>query len=413
MARNVDVMNENSEIRPFHIDVPQADVDDLRRRLAAARWPDELPGVGWSRGVPVGALRDLAERWRTGFDWRAVETELNALPQYTTEIDDQTIHFVHVRSPEPDAVPLLLLHGWPSTFTEFLDVIGPLSDPRSHGGDPGDAFHLVIPSLPGYGFSTPLSAPGWNAERMAAAFAALMARLGYDRYGVQGGDIGASVAPEIAKLDAEHAIGVHVNSLLAFPTGAEGEMKDLDEADQRRWNTMQAFNDGYLQIQGKSPQTLAYALNDSPIGQLAWIAEKFASWTDSPEGEFGIDRDRLLTAVSLYWFTRTAGPSAQYYYEFVTATGWAEEWSGFDAESEDVWGSGTDGEDGSSAWTPERGTVPTGVLVSAQDVTVRPWAERDHNVVRWTEYDRGGHFFASERPELLVEDVRAFYRGLR
>ncbi|MCC3761845.1 epoxide hydrolase 1 [Glycomyces sp. TRM65418] len=423
-------MAHENEIRPFRIDVPQAVLDDLAERLDRTRWAPEVPGAGWSRGVPVEYLRGLADHWREGFDWRAQEAQMNRFPQYTTEIDGQTIHFAHVRSPEPDAVPLMLVHGWPSSFADFLEAAGPLSDPRAHGGDPAQAFHVVIPSLPGFGFSTPLSGPGWNAERIAKAFGALMTRLGYERYGVQGGDIGGWVAPEMGKQEPERVIGVHTNALLTFPVGAEGEMEELDEGDRARWKAMQAFNDGYLQIQGKSPQTLAYALHDSPVGQLAWMAEKFAAWTDAPEGESAFDPDRMLAFVSLYWFTGTAGSAAQYYYEFVTASGWSEEWGGEDAGAEwDAAAAGTaardrDGEEAgaeSGGWGggepggrgPGCGTVPTAVLRSRHDVAIRPWAERDHNVVRWTEHERGGHFFAAERPEAFADDVRAFFAELQ
>jgi pimeloyl-ACP methyl ester carboxylesterase len=380
-----------------------------------------VPGAGWSRGVPAAYLRALAEHWRHGFDWRAQEAAMNRFPQYTTDIDGQTVHFLHVRSPEPDATPLLLIHGWPSTFADFLDVAGPLSDPRAHGGDPARAFHLVIPSLPGFGFSTPLSGTGWNTERIAKAFGALMTRLGYERFGVQGGDVGAWVAPEMGRLEPERVTGVHVNALLTFPVGAEGEMDALGDGDRARWKAMQAFNDGYLQIQGKSPQTLAYALHDSPVGQLAWMVEKFAEWTDAPEGEAAFDRDRMLAFVSLYWFTGTAGSAAQYYYEFVSASGWREEWPGEPSEGGE-WGDSEAGAAGGAwdasaagdgGWAPERGSVPTGVLVSGHDVTVRPWAERDHHVVRWTEFGRGGHFFAAEQPEAFAEEVRAFFAELQ
>ncbi|TDD56967.1 epoxide hydrolase [Nonomuraea terrae] len=375
-------------IHPFRIDVPQDQIDDLHTRLAAARWPDELPGVGWSRGVPVGYLRELADYWRTGYDWRAHEAALNGHPQFTTAVDGQNVHFLHVRSPEPDALPLLLLHGWPGTFADFLDVIGPLSDPRSHGGDPADAFHLVIPSLPGFGCSTPLAGPGMSAARMAGVLVELMSRLGYDRYGVQGYDTGSWVAPEIGKQAPDRVAGVHVNAMITFPAGVEGEMDGLSEAEQRRWQAMQDFNDGYLQCNSKRPQTVAYGLHDSPVGQLAWIVEKYKELTDPVDGlpEDSVSRDRMLTTVSLYWLTGTAASSAQVYYEEMTAAGWGE---------------------------PQRGTVPTGVLVSAHDVTVRLWAERDHHIVHWTELDSGGHFLAMEAPPALVGDVRLFFGKLR
>lgn len=384
------------DISPFRIDIPQSQLDDLKARLAGTRWPDELPGVGWSRGVPVTYLKELAEYWRTGYDWRAHEAALNAYPQFLATLDGQNVHFLHVRSPEPDATPLILLHGWPGGVVDFLDVIGPLSDPRAHGGDAADAFHLVIPSLPGFGFSTPLAGPGMDSARMAGLLVRLMARLGYERYGVQGYDTGSWVGPAMGKQDPDHVIGVHLNAMITFPIGAVGEMGGLSEIEQRRWQRMQDFNDGYLRCNSKRPQTVTYGLHDSPVGQLAWIVEKFKELTEPEEGlpEDSIDRDHILTDVSIYWLTGTAGSAAQCYYEEISAT-------------EPDWG------DGADAWAPERGTVPTGVLVSAHDVTVRPWAERDHNVVHWTELGKGGHFLAMEAPDLLVGDVRAFFAKVR
>jgi pimeloyl-ACP methyl ester carboxylesterase len=415
--------NTTPGIRTFRIDIPQDRLDDLHSRLAATRWPDELPGVGWSRGVPVAYLKGLAEHWRTAYDWRVHEAALNEHPQYMTTVDGQNIHFLHVRSPEPDATPLMLLHGWPGSVVDFLDVIGPLSDPRAHGGDPADAFHLVVPSLPGFGFSTPLAGPGMGAATMAGALTRLMSRLGYTRYGVQGYDTGSWVAPEMGKQAPDHVVGVHVNAMITFPVGAKGEMEDLTEVEQRRWQAMQNFNDGYLQCNSKRPQTVAYALTDSPVGQLAWIVEKFKELTDPEEGlpEDSIDRDRILTEVSLYWLTGTAASAAQVYYEEISANAWSEaaadDWSADSGEGSDGSdGSGGSGEqdtgwgEGQDDWAAApRGTVPTAVLVSTHDVTIRRWAERDHNVVRWTELDRGGHFLAMEAPDLLVSDVREFF----
>ncbi|KOX32514.1 epoxide hydrolase [Saccharothrix sp. NRRL B-16348] len=380
-------MTAQHDIRPFRIDIPQEQLDDLEARLAATRWPDELPGVGWSRGVPVGYLKDLAEHWRTAYDWRAHEAAINEHPQFLATVAGQTVHFLHVRSPEPDALPLVLLHGWPGGVTDFLDVIGPLSDPRAHGGDPATAFHLVVPSLPGFGFSTPLAGPGMGAARMAGVLVELMDALGYGRYGVQGYDTGAWVGPEVARQAPDRVVGLHVNALLTFPVGAEGEFDGLSDVERQRWAAMEHFNDGYLQCNSKRPQTVAYGLHDSPVGQLAWIVEKFKELTDPEDGlpEDSVDRDRVLTDVSLYWLTGTAASAAQIYYEEISAKGWAD---------------------------AERTTVPTGVLVSDHDKTIRPWAERDHNVVRWTELDRGGHFLAMEQPELLVTDVRDFFSGL-
>src|SRR5215216_6827184 len=283
--------HSDTTIRPFRIDIPQADLDDLRDRLHRTRWPDELPGLGWTRGVPFGYLKELAAYWADGYDWRKQEARLNEFPQFTTTIDAATIHFLHVRSPEPDALPLILTHGWPGSIVEFLELIGPLTDPGAHGGDPADAFHLVIPSLPGFGFSGPLSDTGWTYARIAGAFVELMARLGYDRYGVQGGDVGAFVAPVVGRLAPDHVIGVHVNALVTFPSGDPAELADLTEAEQQRLARMRHFQDdmmGYSAIQGTRPQTLAYGLTDSPVGQLAWIVEKFKEWTD-PSAELPED----------------------------------------------------------------------------------------------------------------------------
>ncbi|WP_211231461.1 epoxide hydrolase family protein [Paenibacillus harenae] len=382
-------LNADTAIRPFRIEIPQSDIDDLKDRLARTRWSGEMPGVGWSRGVPVNYLKELAEYWRNDYDWREHEAKLNEYPQFTTTIDGQTIHFLHVKSPESDATPLMLIHGWPGSIVEFMDVIGPLSNPRAYGGDPAGAFHLVIPSIPGFGFSMPLTEPGWTVGRIAGAFVQLMARLGYARYGVHGGDTGSFVAPVMGQRAPDHLIGVHVNSLLTFPNGDEGEMDELSEEDRNRYAMMEGFNDGYLQIQSLRPQTLAYGLHDSPVGQLAWIVEKFKELTEPEEGlpEDSIDRDRMLTNVSLYWFNGTAGSSAQIYYE----------------SKHDY-----------AAWEPkERGTVPTGVLLSlSHDITVRRFAERDHHIVHWSEFEQGGHFFAMEQPALFTQDVREFFRKL-
>lgn len=392
----------SDSIQPFRIDIPQAQLDDLFARLASTRWPDELPGVGWSRGVPLGYLKELAEYWRITFDWRAQEAALNAVPQFMTTIDGQNIHFMHVRSPEPEAMPLVLLHGWPCGIVDFLDVIGPLSDPRAHGGVSADAFDLVIPTLPGYGFSTPLNGPGMNPAKMAGLLTQLMPRLGYERYGVQGYDTGSWVAPEMGKQDPHRVTGIHLNAMITFPVGEEGEMDGLTEAEQRRWHAMETFNDGYLQCNSKRPQTVAYGLHDSPVGQLAWIMEKFKELTDPADGmpEDAIARDRMLTDVSLYWLTGTAGSAAQVYYETISAADWSQAGGDWSEEAVD-WAASA------------RGSIPTAVLLSKHDVTIRRWAERDHNIVRWTELDRGGHFLSMEAPELLVADVQDFFRKVR
>jgi len=380
-------------IRPFRVEVPQSKLDDLKQRLARTRWPDELPGVGWSRGVPVGYLKDLAEYWRTTYDWREHEAELNEWPQFTATIDGQNLHFLHVPSAEPEATPLMLIHGWPGSVVEFLDVIAPLTDPRAHGGDPADAFHLVIPSLPGHGFSQPLSQPGWTRARIAKAFTELMRRLGYQRYGVQGGDEGAFIAPQMGRIDAAHIAGVHVNAFVTIPSVPQILMGLIvfSKAERKRLAVFKHFRDemmGYMQIQSTRPQTLAYGLTDSPVGHLAWIVEKFKEWTDPAAAlpEDAVDRDRILTNVSVNWFNRTAGPAAAQYYE--TA------------------------HDPSTKKRKPRNTVPTAVAVSStQDVAIRRWAKRETNVVRWTEFQHGGHFAALEAPEFLVDDLRAFFRS--
>ena len=386
---------DGAGVSPFRIAVPQAAVDDLKERLARTRWPDESPGAGWSRGVPAAYLKELAEYWRTGYDWRDQEAKLNAYPQFTTTIEGQTVHFLHVRSPEPDATPLMLIHGWPGSFVEFLDVIGPLSNPRAHGGDPADAFHLVIPSIPGFGFSRPLRAPGWTYRHIGQAFTDLMSRLRYGRYGVQGGDAGAFIAPEMGRIDPAHVAGVHVNAMVQIPSMTQilTGLVVFSKAERKRLARFKHFRDemrGYLEIQSTRPKTPAYGLTDSPVGQLAWIVEKFKEWTDpaAERPEDAIDRDHILTDVSLYWFTGTAGSSANVYYETL--------------------------HDPTVKKRKARNTVPTGVAVSlTQDVTIRRWAERENNVVRWTEFEHGGHFAALEAPAFLVNDVRTFFRELR
>jgi epoxide hydrolase len=392
------VFKKGSRMRNYRIDIPQSDIDDLRRRLLATRWPEEIAGVGWDRGTPVGYLRDLAEYWCTTFDWRAAERRLNQHPQFVTEIDGARVHFIHVRSPEPTATPLVMTHGWPGSIAEFLEVIGPLSDPRAHGGNPADAFHLVIPSIPGFGFSGPTGQAGWENRRIARAWAELMRRLGYDSYVAQGGDAGAMISLELARVDQEHVAGVHVNMMITPPSGDPAEMVDLTETDLARLGRLQRFDtelSGYMKLQSTRPQTLAYGLTDSPVGQLAWIVEKFFDWTDSAAApEDAVDRDHLLTNVSIYWLTATGGSSAQLYYE--GAAGLRAIASG-------------------AANPPEPIVAPIGVAVFPHDifVPIRRFADRDFpTITHWTEFDRGGHFAAMEQPGLLVDDIRTFARGL-
>jgi pimeloyl-ACP methyl ester carboxylesterase len=366
------------DMKPFSVNIAQADLDDLHERLRRTRWTREIAGQGWSRGVPLDYLKGLADYWLNDFDWRAAEAEYNRYPQFVTEIDGQNIHFFHIRSSSEDALPLLLLHDNPGGVIGFLDVLEPLS---RH-------FHLVVPSCPGVGFSGYLDSPGWTVPRTAAAFAELMSRLGYERYGTQGGGGGANLGLELARQMPERLVGVHVNAYVAFPSPEEAEFT-ADE--QRRLGIMQTFMQdglGFNQIMSTRPQTISYGLTDSPVAQLAWIVEKFKEWTDSaaelPEDAFS--RDRILTDVSVMWFTATAGSVANLYYEVGHDPG---------------------------AYAPKpRVTVPTGVLLAREDVTIRRFAERDADVVRWTELAGGGAYLALESPELLVEDVRTFYAGL-
>jgi epoxide hydrolase len=382
-------MADNAEIRPFKIDIPQTDLDDLGDRLAHTRWPDELPGVGWTRGVPLAYLEELADYWRGGYDWRRQEARLNQLPQFTTTIDGQTVHFLHVRSPEPGALPLLVTHGYPSSVVEFLEILGPLTDPRGHGGDPADAFHVVAPSIPGFGFSTPVRQPGWEVARTSNAFAELMRRLGYARYGAHGGDIGAGVAGILGATRQDQVVGTHTTSD-ARSVALAGQYfplpDDLAEADRVRVEEQQrswADAKGYLDIQSTRPQTIAYALTDSPAGQLAWIAEKFEEWTEE-----AVDRDQLLTNVSVYWFTRSGVSAARFIYE--------------GAHAGPDWGS-----------PPAAPPAPQGMALFGGDDLLRRVLDPDHRIGHWSEFDRGGHFPAMEVPDLLVGDVRAFFRGLR
>ena len=382
----------DEEIRPFRIDVPESDLDDLHERLARTRWPMELRDVGWSRGVPVSYLRELAEYWRTSFDWRKQEAALNAFPQFTTTIDGQPIHFLHVSSPEPDALPLVITHGFPGSVAEFLGVIGPLTDPRAHGGDPADAFHLLIPALPGFGFSSPLAEPGWTTARAAAAWAELMRRLGYDRYGAQGGDLGAMLSPELGYVDPEHIVGIHLNAasvgFIPFGEVDEAELATFSDVETERLERTKEFlgdGNGYFQMHATRPQTIAFPLTDSPAGQLGWIVDKFHDWVAGPLDE-AVTPDQILTNVMLYWLTGTAGSAANMYYENMHAA---------------------------PNWGRPPSTTPTGVAAFATDVAIRRYGERGNTIIHWSDFDRGGHFAAMEAPALYLDDVRRFFRPLR
>lgn len=377
-------------VEPYRVAIPEQELELLRRRLGDTRWSPRLAGSeDWQRGVPVDYLRGLADYWRDGFDWRAQEARLNGFPQFTTVIDGLGFHFLHVRSPRADATPLLLLHGWPGSVVEFLEVIEPLTAPDVPDAP---AFHVVVPSLPGYGFTERPRETGWGSERTADALAVLMTRLGYQQFGIQGGDLGAIIAPVVGRRFPERVVGIHANAATQgfVVTGASEEdlaaMNERDRTRAQRWALFSSLGSGYSLEQSTRPQTLAYGLHDSPVGQLAWIVEKFQEWTDAarPLPEDAVDRDQLLANVSVYWFTGTAGSAANMYYEML------QTWVPY----------------------PVPSSVPTGVAVFSEDFAVRSYAERSHDIVHWTDFDRGGHFAAMETPELLVGDVRKFFASL-
>jgi len=385
-------MIDPEAVRPFTIHVEDSALEDLRDRLARTRLPGEIPGTGWTYGTNLDYLTGLLDYWRDGFDWRAQEARLNELDQFHTVIDGVDLHFVHQRSSNPDATPLLLLHGWPGSFVEFSRLVGPLTEPQAHGGDAADAFHVVVPSLPGFGFSSAPQEPGYGPERMADIFAALMERLGYDRYGVQGGDWGGIIGRSLAGGYPEHVIGFHTNFILGGPPpGGDPAAGVTPEETALRADRVEAFAEGsaYQDIQGTKPQTLAYGLNDSPAGLAGWIVEKFHGWTDN-EGspEDAISRDDMLTNVTLYWVTRSIDSSVRIYYESRHAP----------------------------TTRPVRYVeVPTAGAIFPKEIyfTPRAWAESRYNIVRWTVMPRGGHFAALEEPDLLLDDVRAFFREVR
>lgn len=374
----------------YAIRVTDSVLDDLRDRLARTRFADQIDGTGWEYGIPSDYLRTLVEYWRDTYDWRAHEAHLNEFAHFRTRIDGQPIHFIHATSTDPGALPLLLTHGWPGSIAEFLDVIGPLTDPVSHGGRAGDAFHVVVPSLPGYGFSEPTRTRGWDVLRVAEAFVELMRRLGYARYGAQGGDWGAQITTRLGVIDAAHCAAIHVNMPIVRPPKDPGVLSDQESADLADMARFQREEAAYSLQQGTKPQTLGAALNDSPAGLLAWIVEKFRTWSDCdghPENVF--TRDQLLTNVMLYWVTETITSSMRLYRE-ARAAGYAQQ-------------------------SGDRVDVPTGVGRYPKEVLRYPrsWVEQRYNVTHWAELPRGGHFAAMEQPALFVEDLRNFFATVR
>jgi pimeloyl-ACP methyl ester carboxylesterase len=375
------------EITPFAIEVPDAELEDLRTRLRRTRWPEPATVDDWSQGVPLAYVQDLCRYWAEGYDWPARQARLNAFPQYRTPIDGVGIHFLHVPSPHLGALPLVLTHGWPGSVVEFVEVIGPLTDPPAHGGDAADAFHVVVPSLPGYGFSDKPAGTGWSVVRTATAWAALMARLGYDRYGAQGGDWGSMVTTSLAAQDPEHVAGIHLNMVIGFPGPDDGELTEAEQAALATVNDYMQHDSGYSKQQSTRPQTIGYSLVDSPAGQCAWILEKFWSWTDTggdPVAQLGADR--ILDNIMLYWLPATGASSARMY------------WESFNH--------------------PPLGpvAVPMGASVFPKEIfrSSRRWAARRFSDIRfWNEPAQGGHFAAFEQPAEFVDDVRAFFRTVR
>ena len=379
----------------FRIEVPDAELDDLRERLNAVRWPERETVRDWSQGVPLEYMRELCAYWAAGYDWRATEARLNALPQFRAEIDGLGIHFIHVRSPHPDALPLVMTHGWPGSIVEFIKVIGPLSDPSAYGGDRADAFHVVSPSLPGYGFSDKPQRPGWGVERIAAAWAELMARLGYERYGAQGSDWGTSISACIGQRDGDHVAGIHLAPPLAPPDPATFD--DLTDAEQAALDSLEQaaeWESGYSTEHATRPQTIGYALADSPVALCAWIVEKFWAWTDCDgHPENVLTRDELLDNLMLYWLPRTGASSARLYWESIRQV------------NDVIAGTVHDVVD-----------VPTGCSIFPKELQrpSRRWAEKRFRDIRhWNELDRGGHFAAFEQPELFVDELRSFFRQVR
>ncbi len=377
-----------AEAKPFRIETSDADLEDLKQRLARTRWPNAETVDDWTQGIPLAYVQEVCAYWGEKYDWRAREALLNQVPQFRAEVGGLGIHFLHARSPEANALPLVMTHGWPGSVVEFQKVIGPLSDPAAHGGDPADAFHVVCPSLPGYGFSDKPSETGWGVERIADTWGELMEGLGYPKYVAQGGDWGAMVTTMIGMRDTARCRGIHLNMPIAPPDPET--MGDLTESEQQALaalNHYQQWDSGYSKQQSTRPQTLGYGLADSPAGQAAWILEKFWAWTDCDgHPENVLSRDELLDNVMLYWLPGNAASSARLY------------WESFNAVSMDTVG------------------VPTGCSIFPKEIlrTSRRWAEkRFTNLVYWNELDKGGHFAAFEQPETFVQEIRNCFRPLR
>lgn len=373
--------------RPYSIHIPDSVLDDLRRRLANTRWPEPIPGAGWDYGADVHYIRELCDYWRDQYDWRAHERALNAHAGYMVTVDGVDIHFWHVKGKGPRPFPLLLIHGWPGSIYEFHRLVGPLTDPAAHGGDPADAFDVVVPALPGFGWSSAPKERGWGITRIAAALDTLMSHeLQYQRYGTQGGDWGGIISAKMGSSHADHVAGIHLNFVIGIPPA---EPSESDRAAIERRNAFQAQETGYSNVQGTKPDSLTVAQSDSPAGLAAWIIEKFRTWSDcGGDVESVFTKDQLLTNLMFYWGPNSTASAARIYYEAMRDPG---------------------------AFRYGKVEVPTAVAVFPKEpwASPRSWVEPRFNIVRWTEMPSGGHFAAMEQPELLLEDVRAFYREVR
>jgi epoxide hydrolase len=381
-------MTTSTQFRPFVVEIREADIEDLKDRLARTRWPDPETVTDWSQGVRLDNTKTLIQHWRSDYDWRRFETDLNRRPQFLTEIDGLDIHFIHAKSPNPDAMPLILTHGWPSSVVDFLKLIGPLTDPVSHGGKIEDSFDVVIPSLPGFGFSGKPTETGWNVDRIAAAWAELMRRLGYTRWAAQGGDWGSVVTTMLGAMQPDGLIGIHLNTPYAFPATIP---QTLSPEEQRAIDTLALYSGplgGSNHLQGTKPETPGFALADSPAGQAAWIYEKFQSKTDNHGlAEDAVNVNDILDTISLYWFTNTAASSARMYWENRTAT-----------------------------MAGPKLTLPVAVTVFPRDIPLLPrtWIEDTYSdLIHYGEASKGGHFAALEQPEILVDEIRVGLRSLR
>ena len=380
-------MPDDATVRPFRIDVADDVLEDLGRRLADTRWPEAEPVDDWSQGAPLAWIQDMCHYWGNGYDWREREALLNRFDQFITTIDGIDIHFVHQRSPHPEARPLLITHGWPGSIVEFHKVIEPLTNPTEHGGEASDAFHVICPSLPGFGFSGKPTTTGWGVGRIADAWATLMARLGYDHYFAQGGDWGSAVTRSIGGQDPQHCAAIHITLAMGTRPRLDGEPTEDEQRAIRGAEYYQAWDSGYSKQQATRPQTVGYGLADSPAGQAAWILEKFWAWTDCDgHPENVLDRDELLDNLMFYWATNSATSSARIYWESFAKP------------------------------RPVNLSVPVGVTVYPKEIVppVRAWMEADYpNIVHWAEQPKGGHFAAFEQPALFVDDIRTCFRQFR